>query len=536
MAWMFLAPNSEYPTKSWGWPHQAVLGGLLVLSLGLGWWTRAPEVSTGGDEATYLLLSESLSRGHYRDEFLLGTPPHAQYPPGNPAWVAAIHSVAGLGSGPVQAANLLLLALTSLLIGDAVRRIAGTWPGVAAAGLTALNPALLRASGTALSETPFVFLASLSLWATLRFDGQRRHLWVILTIAAAVGAFLTRSAGLALLGGIGVWLLLRKEWRLAVAHGLVSLAIAGSWFSYTRWAASFDLGLSYGQDLEHLAARADAGPHALVRQFASNAAWYAFEGLPWTFGVPGAHGSIPVLVLQGLVLILVVTIGFVALSRRWPAAAGYFVAAVTILLIWPWREDRLLVPLVPLLITIGFLASSTVLRLRPTRLVTIGVVLMAGLVGTAGLFSYLRLDRFRHCNRTDPYADRGCYPVERRDFVAAARFIRDSLPPEAVVVTAKPATVHYFSRRQTVRLPRLLRDEERTGALILNRLGADIILLGHLVPIEERAATMLRQHCSTLEVRATFSSSTLVLAPKGTAGPADACEALERYGSATIGR
>ena len=89
-------PSAEAGVSArWRAGHLAALAVAVALGLWLGWQERLPEVSTGGDEAIYVALSHSLAQGHYRDEFLIGTPPHAKYPPGNPAWLLLLRTVAG---------------------------------------------------------------------------------------------------------------------------------------------------------------------------------------------------------------------------------------------------------------------------------------------------------------------------------------------------------------------------------------------------------------------------------------------------------
>jgi hypothetical protein len=83
-----------------------VLGGVLAASLVLGWAIRLPEIGTGEDEAVYLLLSESVGDGHYRDLGIPGTPPHAKYPPGTAAWIFLVRTTMGENLDAVRMGNL----------------------------------------------------------------------------------------------------------------------------------------------------------------------------------------------------------------------------------------------------------------------------------------------------------------------------------------------------------------------------------------------------------------------------------------------
>ena len=135
----------------------------------------------------------------------MGSPPHAKYP-GNPVWIVLVRQLAGESLGALRAANLLLLLLTGLMLGDRLRRITTPWLGVAGLGLTVLNPALLDQTG-ALSEPPYTFLVVASLWVTLLAEVRDSRRWVLLGSVAAIASFLTRSVGLTVIGAFGLWYL-----------------------------------------------------------------------------------------------------------------------------------------------------------------------------------------------------------------------------------------------------------------------------------------------------------------------------------------
>src|SRR5262249_29719967 len=152
-----------------------------------------------------------LTHGHYRDEFLRGTPAHAKYPPGTAVWIAGVRQLAGASVDATRAANVLLLCVTAVLLGDALRRLIGPWPGVAGVAVTALPVPLLQSAGTALSEPLFLFLLIAALWAALVADATGRARWAAASVAAGLAAFLTRTAGFTVVAGIVAWLLWRRR-------------------------------------------------------------------------------------------------------------------------------------------------------------------------------------------------------------------------------------------------------------------------------------------------------------------------------------
>jgi 4-amino-4-deoxy-L-arabinose transferase-like glycosyltransferase len=498
---------------------------MLLVATAAGWWTRAPEVGVGGDEATYVILSRSLERGRYHDEFLQETPPHAKYPPGMPLWIGALRRVAGPDLDAVRAANLLLLALTALLLGDAVRRLAGPWPGTAGVALTAMSPGLVHFSGMALPEVPFTFLVVASLWMTLLVNGDPRRGRIAAALGAAVASFLVRSAGITVVAGVIAWLLSRRRWRSAGAAVLLSGLAVGGWFAYTALAGPVsDTGSTYGRDLSQVASTGPGGLTGLLLQVTRNARLYLFA-LPESLGVPTIPGTPIDNLIWLVVLVACGSAGLVALLGRWPAAAAHLLLSSALLLLWPWPVIRLLIPLLPLIGAVLLLGSFMLAgRIGPKAQALVPLVL-AVLLSTSGLLAHLARDTNHRCDRRNPYNDAGCFSPGNRNMVWAARMIRDSAPPGTVIATGRPAAVFYFSGRPTVSVSALLRSAGAPGAADAAGVW---VLLSNLNSREESAAKrLLDRGCDRLEVRARVPRVILLVprqAPPGSDG--DACRAL----------
>ncbi len=523
----------------WRFRHWAAIVAILLAAGSLGWLTRAPEVAVGGDEPAYVILSHSLENGRYHDEYIAGTPRHAKYPPGNPIWIALVRGVLGPDLDGLRGANLLLLLVTALLLGDGVRRLAGPWPGVTGLAMVALNPSLHALSGTAMSETPFVFFTVVALWSTLRADRPGGNRWAALASVMAIASFATRTIGVALVMAIGIWALRRRQWKLVVAHGAMSLAAVGGWFFYAAQVGSTTIGSTYAEDLRHVGqgtpAAAQAGSWAgLLVQVATNAKDY-FNSLRWTLGVPTVGGLRFDHLLWVIGLGLFGTIGLLILGRRWPVAATSTLLSAGVLLVWPWFDERMVVPLVPVLIAALVLGGHAVAQLTSAKL---RLVILGGLAiapGVAGLSTLVRQRSNFNCDRRNPYADAACFRPERRAMVAAARSIQASAVESAVVATTKPASVYYFSGHRTLSLGKILRDEQRSGGLNLGAYGVDLILLSRVDPFERReAGRRLARHCADLEIRAELPTLTMVLAARDPLqGQTNACAALARYNAAS---
>jgi hypothetical protein len=526
-------PQAESVPGSWRLGHGLVIGAILLVAVLAGWWTRAPEVEVGGDEATYVLLSRSLEQGRYRDEFLEGTPLHAKYPPGMPLWIAALRQVAGPDLDPVRAANLLLLALTALLMGDAVRRLSGPWLGTAGVALTALSPSLLQFSGMALPEVPFTFLVAVSLWLTLLADGDPRRGRIAGALGASVASFLVRSAGITVVAGVIAWLLARRRWRSAGVAVLLSGIVVGGWFAYTALAGPVsDTGSSYGRDLSQVASTGPGGVAGLFMQGTKNARLYLMA-LPEAIGVPTLPGTPIDNLLWLIVLIACGSVGLVALLRRWPAAAVHLLLSSALLLVWPWPVMRLLIPLLPLIGAALLLGSFLLAGRIGRKAQTIVPLVLAALLSTSGLRAHLARDTNHRCDRRNPYDDPGCFSPGNRNMVLAARMIRDSAPPGTVIATGRTASVYYFSGRPTVSLSPLLRSIEGPGPA--NPTGVWLLLSDLNSRERSTVSRLLERGCDRFEVRVRFPS-VLLLVPRASPGTgADACTALRELVPGTAG-
>ena len=121
----------------------------------------------------------------------------------------------------VKIPNGVFLAVSVLLLYYLFKTLGGsTHLAFVASVFTLANGHLLRTSTTIMSETPFLLFTTLTLVFFTRVDTSSdlknilRNRYTYLFLACFAYAFYLRSAGIALWGGIGLFLLLRKNWRL----------------------------------------------------------------------------------------------------------------------------------------------------------------------------------------------------------------------------------------------------------------------------------------------------------------------------------
>ena len=512
----------------WGWLERLqypLVGLLLLVFLLIGWQSREPPMQAAGDdEFVYLALSKSLENGSYRETYRVDQPWHVQYPPVYPAWLIPVRAVIGEQLTVISAVNLGLAALGVLLLFGGVRRLVGVPLALVWLLLLVLNRSMLTVADLS-SEGLFLLLSGGTLyWMLAPPDSPPRKAWPAIVLALL--AFLTRSIGLALVAGVGVWLWSRRDWKGLVGWAVASALVVGGWFAYSMsgwqdpslasYASDFTAGIpdSGGGAVQHLVER--------VWQGGRN---YATTHMPHSIGLPTIPGTLVDNWIWLVLTAVVMTIGFVLLWKRWRGAAAYVLCYILFVLLWPWESARLLLPLVPFgLLAILLGARWATGFLKPgARGIVLGAVLV--LLGIGALQSgWERLALYRNCDRENPYQSPGCYDSRRLVLLAGSEYVRTHGKPSDLIFTDQPASVAFFSGRLT--LPAWMAwHSGRPAAQVMKERG-----VRYVISNRSWQAQRMLPGCEALRVEASYPPEGLLLAlSDSTAGPQpDACGALQR--------
>jgi hypothetical protein len=357
----------------------APLAGLIVLAVALAAIDTLP-VGVFIDDAMYVILAKALATGQgYHWLNLPGAPAATHFPPAYPLFLAAIWRVFPNFPGNVlafKAANAVLLAIVGVAMVVFARRRFGFSP-LAAVVLSVASCAaipVLVLSALVLSEPLFLaLLIPLLLFAERVVDGERRTRDLVLLGLLAGVATLVRTHGIALTGGLALALVLRPPseagmsgerfaalrsrmmdglvvvvcaalvmlpWQLWVRanHGLVPEAMRGMYESYASWLAG---GVKH--DGVGILARTS------VRTSTEIAGMFATLATPFALG------------WARLITIVTVSVLLIAgLKKSWrvaPVTALFFVAYVTIVVLWPFGPSRFIWGIWPLVILICALGA-----------------------------------------------------------------------------------------------------------------------------------------------------------------------------------
>jgi hypothetical protein len=183
--------------------------------------TRHYAVGSFDDDASYVMTARALAHGTPLTGTLpIGYPVVATYPPGFALLLAPLALVAGAATWPYQAlvcvCFVALFPLTHLWLR---RAGAPRWLAAGVLVLLALNPVAATFATMVMAEAPFLVVLLGAFLAAQRWAAQDRGRTAagVATVLLAAGLLWLKQAGLGLVVGLALWLLLQRHWRRALA-------------------------------------------------------------------------------------------------------------------------------------------------------------------------------------------------------------------------------------------------------------------------------------------------------------------------------
>jgi len=516
------ASTREPASSLWARWQYLLVAIFLAAFLVVGWQAREPTMrAAGDDELVYLALSKSLETGSYREIFRSSAPLHVQYPPGYPAWLVLVRNTVGENLDTIRAANLLLAALALFLWFKAARRLGGLQIALPLLLLLALNRGLLL-SASLTSEGLFLLVSTAALvWMLPPERGARAA--VLVPIGLAYLAFLTRSIGLALILPVGVWLWTRRQRAALVAWGLASIVVIGGWFAYAEIARADAASRSYVSQFVGLSLQSGGRILRIARRTWQHFFDYATQHIPYTMSLPSIPGTLVDNILWLLFNAVVITAGFLIFWKKWRAAAVYFLVYFGFVLIWPFKDGRLLIPMIPLIFLAFLLGARWLTGLAPLRARAPLMAILVALPALGALRdSSEAFSRYRDCDRAAPYSSAGCYDQARLTLAAGAEYLKTHAAPGAIVLTREPATVNFLSGHRTEPVGVLFSDRPGTAVDTLRARKIEYVLV-----TRPWMARRLLDACGKLHVEADFPPDALVLSVPAGEPTTDACARLQ---------
>ncbi len=426
-------------------------------------------LSVDGDDAVYITLAKALATGHGYTDIQGPTPRlEAQYPFLFPLLLAPI--VYFWGTGAVMLMQILvgIFALAGLtwsffLFRNWLRSAPLALVVTTAAGSSEL---FWQFSHKVLTEIPYLFFTVAACWFAgiyAKEDGAWTKAGVFAALAAAA-AFLTRTIGLSVCVALPLFLLVaaplprsRKEWETRIKKALVSGAVlaatGGAWTLRSRFAYSGAGHIYLSQFMLKQAYVPEAGQVSsteLWSRLGENLGYYAaeFQRMLLGTGWDGVH-------IMGAIsppLLAVTLAGFIyCLIARRTLAEPYLVFYVLIVLLWPWKDVRFAVPVLPFLFY--YLAQAVGMAVDlPWRSQAVGSRLLAAaimipLVARPSLATLHTALSDRHPGYHYEASLLGEWPAypDWRDFHAAATWLKANAPAGSTIINRSPNLLYIWT-------------------------------------------------------------------------------------------
>lgn len=413
-------------------------------------------VGAFNDDGAYVMLAKSLADGSgYRLAYLAGDPVAVKYPPGLPALLAIPWALGGTLAAvraTVGILNPIVCGAAAALIWWTGRRHLALSPGalaIAALGPFFLDPAI-QYYNIPLSEPYFLlgWAAAVALAATVERPAGAIALGLVLAVTA-----LFRSAGLVLIPACLAALALRRiPWRVVAASAVAAITPLIVWgIVHGRLVAEGPLSSSPDEVsyLSWIPLGPTQLPAYLLKALWNNGVTY-FATLSGLFAGPVVVGH---LLVAGL--LVAAAVGAAWSWRRAPAVTLTAAVSLAVVLVWPFNQDRLLLPVIPF---VGLLAAFGIeegARRLPARFRIAAPLALAVAALVIGL-RQMELRRAAAASFVNGQApaqrDASIFfvlAVNSRHIAAFSEWIRANTTPQDRLLVDFPAATYMYSGRVT---------------------------------------------------------------------------------------
>jgi hypothetical protein len=509
--------------------HSASLAALLLLvHVAIAWLARQPGILLGHNDAMYAVLGESLRRFSYRELWYVGTPPHAMYPPAYPALLAILESIHGNGFHWLVWSNLLASCGALALLFAAIRTSWGAIPALGCLLALVVNPAIVMFAGTLGAETQMMLAIAVVVYALVHED--RGAYMSVLAGGGALAAALLRSAAVPLVVAVALYWILQRRYKRAAIYVVASVLLVGSWLLWSTMVPNQSPGRSYVADAMLISSRSRRIGE-LIARVGGHAARYA-SIIYWELPMPTLAGSYVDNVFGGSLVFSALAIGLVAVARMWPATALFLVFYGGLLAVWPYIEDRFLVPVLPLIVVAVVMGCVRLMQLKARWAAIAGGALLLVIVSGGAYSVGSAAAAGMACGGGEFFPNSACVSRDERSFFDAMKYIRDNTPADAVFLSAKPATVYYYTSRRSVIRELAARQRPEAFLPFLESAHARYLLLGRTDFAElYRFAPRIQAVCESLDLEWGQQGGVYLFRVRDEAGPGDgrACQAMEEY-------
>lgn len=414
-----------------------------------------PKLFIGGDNAVYIILAESIVSGEgYKDMYMPDEPSHSQYPFGFPLMLSVPILIFGT--------NIIILKLLLLLTGlgsacfmykigeylfkEKVNIIMPFYLSI---------PILITYNHRILSEMPFLCFSLGALYFFIKAQENKNFFYYISFIFATYSFFI-RVAGISLIIGMMLILLLRKQFKYFGVFLVIFLVVFIPWqirnSGISHESSYIDQLLTKDQ---YWTEPGRIGFSDLLIRLWENFTYYFFTILPMTLlPVLKFFKSKVLLAIFGFILTSFAVAGFIRRIKGISLIEFYFILNLIILLIWPriWSSERLLLPILPIYIIYlfyGLIWLGRKIKLRYFIFVVTYIFVSLNLLNIVSQAKDTIANNIAYVNG-DKYAG---YTRVWRHYFETIEWIKKNIPKDRVIMARKPEYVYLVSRHKSFRYP-----------------------------------------------------------------------------------
>jgi len=233
---------------------------------------------------------------------------------------------------------------------------------------------------------------------------------ILIAVAAAICAALTRSIGVTLLFAIGIHWLLERRFAPVLAFTVTSIGTVALWLFWTAGRHEQFIGRSYIADF----AIRDGG---FVAEFSSrifDAIRYLTSLIPYLLTVPTMTDTLVDNIIGATVITVGISIGLLVLFWRFRPVALYVLLYGILLALWPYKIGRFVIPLLPLLVPALLLGIETsVRRFKPHWATAVAVMFAVILLVNSTIHTAILVKEKATCERGFESAHR-CFDAQEQ--------------------------------------------------------------------------------------------------------------------------
>jgi hypothetical protein len=442
-------------------------------------YTFDEKLDLNGDNAYYYVLGKAISLGEgYVNIASITRGPNNHFPPGYP-FILSIFMHVSDSTTFLKILNGVFLYISLMLLYVLFKGISeNSKIAFVTVFFLILNAHLLQYGTMMMSEISFILFSYLCLLLVNRTDldndfYKKPHFYLILT--TLVVSYYIRSTGLALFGGIILYLLIQKKWKIAISLAVGFIVLALPWIIRGQKLG----GSSYLEPLvmvnPYRPELGNADLSEYFTRFFSNLSRYITREIPNSsfpfIQVNYASEITPGEWLLGILILAVALYGLYRIRKRGLLFICYLLGTFGILLLWPevWRGVRFVLPVMPLIL-FSFLTGIYYLTVRAFSPLKIKFNILLFIV--LGL-AFIQPIKLLHQKAVSPY------PANWQNYFRIAEWFKNEKIQDVVVVCRKPILFHlksgtftatYIYSKDTEEMIEDLKNK-KTDYVVLDNLG-----------------------------------------------------------------